>query len=404
MAATWWFILPVALFLVFQALWLFYIQSLYGKSISWMLLEVKIAKNIETTPKAMETVFASISAIDVHGITFFEKWWKGEVQNKISFELVGYAGGVYFYVYTPVNFRNLVEASIYAQYPDAEIKPAEDYTKLMPASLPNATYDLYGVDLVLVRDEAYPILMYEHFEDKEDERRLDPIAGLMEAMSKLKAGEMMWIQMILEPAPEDWKKNGELVVQKLLGLELTKKPGIFSYILEALNNIVSSISFSTDPATPPVRELARDPVSKINSMTKGQKDVVEAIEHKLSKLGFKTTIRFIYIDEREHFSRVNVAAVSGAYSQFSTMHLNGFKPHKPTMTKAKGLFKQSRLLKKKANLFMFYKTREFSEKTYVLNIEELATIYHFPAMFVGAPKLQRIEAKKSEPPANLPIG
>jgi hypothetical protein len=159
-------------------------------------------------------------------------------------------------------------------------------------------------------------------------------------------------------------------------------------------------TFSDKPPIPEKREAP----NKLSTMTQGQKDVVEEVEYKLSKIGFKTTIRFLFIDHRDRFSRANVAAVTGAFNQFNTMHLNAFKTYKPTMTKAKGFFKASRLLKKKQALYRAYKDREFSVKTCVLNIEELATVYHYPTMFVGAPKLQRIEAKKSEPPSNLPIG
>jgi len=74
------------------------------------------------------------------------------------------------------------------------------------------------------------------------------------------------------------------------------------------------------------------------------------------------------------------------------------------MTIGRGLFRAVNLLRRKRNLYRMYKTREFALKTFILNIEELATIYHYPTMFVGAPKLQRLEAKKGEPPVNLPIG
>ena len=39
---------------------------------------------------------------------------------------------------------------------------------------------------------------------------------------------------------------------------------------------------------------------------------------------------------------------------------------------------------------------------FILNTEELATIWHFPSKFIKAPMLQRTESKKSEPPFSLP--
>ena len=38
-----------------------------------------------------------------------------------------------------------------------------------------------------------------------------------------------------------------------------------------------------------------------------------------------------------------------------------------------------------------------------MNIEELATLWHFPLPFVKTPLLQHTTAKRAEPPLNLPI-
>ena len=41
--------------------------------------------------------------------------------------------------------------------------------------------------------------------------------------------------------------------------------------------------------------------------------------------------------------------------------------------------------------------------TYVLNTEELATLWHFPGQIMRVPSLERIESKEASPPPNLPI-
>jgi hypothetical protein len=42
---------------------------------------------------------------------------------------------------------------------------------------------------------------------------------------------------------------------------------------------------------------------------------------------------------------------------------------------------------------------------FFMSSEELATLWHFPILIqVKAPGLRRIEAKKSEAPANIPFG
>ena len=138
-------------------------------------------------------------------------------------------------------------------------------------------------------------------------------------------------------------------------------------------------------------------------LTPGEKEVVKEIEMKIAKIGFETAIRFIYIDKSAAFSRANAAAVLGAFRQFNSQNLNGFKPRKKTITKAKGLLKNLRTIWKKKTLYRFYRERFIPKAVQILNTEELATIYHFPTKMVEAPMVYRIEAKKGEPPAGLPI-
>jgi hypothetical protein len=52
--------------------------------------------------------------------------------------------------------------------------------------------------------------------------------------------------------------------------------------------------------------------------------------------------------------------------------------------------------------FFFPPYQYFLGNPFVLNTEELATIYHFPGNVSATPTLPKIASKKSEPPANLP--
>jgi hypothetical protein len=64
---------------------------------------------------------------------------------------------------------------------------------------------------------------------------------------------------------------------------------------------------------------------------------------------------------------------------------------------------------KKEKVLHAYKNRgyfwnEFKKKNFVLNTEELATIYHFTTgALTASPGLDRVESRKSSAPANLPI-
>ncbi|MFC1703002.1 hypothetical protein ACFLZO_00880 [Patescibacteria group bacterium] len=58
---------------------------------------------------------------------------------------------------------------------------------------------------------------------------------------------------------------------------------------------------------------------------------------------------------------------------------------------------------KKSNLVRAYKGRSGIGATpYILNVEELATLFHFPMIDIKAPLVSKTEAKRAEPPAKLP--
>src|SRR3989338_6539517 len=169
---SWWALLPLGLFFIWREFWLWGLNRLWKKKQKWVLLELKIPRNILKTPKAMENVFSALHAIyskKTGRDDFEDQYCKGEDYQWITFELAGYAGGVHFYVRCPQVHRNLVESAIYSEYPDAEIVEAEDYTQLMPEVLPNETFDLWGQDFILSKENPYPIKTYEFFEANVEE-------------------------------------------------------------------------------------------------------------------------------------------------------------------------------------------------------------------------------------------
>lgn len=403
----WYLVVPPALFLIFAELWLVYVQKRYISNIKWVMLEVTVPKEVMKTPKAMEQVFAGLSIIQ-SGINFVEKWWKGKVQEWVSFEVVGYQGTTKFYFRAPVYFKNVVEAQIFSQYAQAEIREVEDYTERAPAAIPSKEYDLWGTELVLDKEDAYPIRTYPEFEESQEEKRIDPMAALAEAASHIRENEALWIQVLLRPAPKDWKEKGEKLVNKLIGRKETKPLGLFRLIVAFVDEFFTGLvhaAFDLPPvegaaATP---QKSEGPETKIQFLSPGQKDVVERIEKKLAKLGFSAGIRFVYWGRQDIFTKSNVAAALSYFRQFNTMNMNAFKPNKEVTPSIDYWFKARREFVRKTVLWSAYKGRAFPKKTGVLNIEELATICHYPTVFVEAPTVYRIESRKGGPPPTLPI-
>jgi uncharacterized protein (DUF3820 family) len=120
-------------------------------------------------------------------------------------------------------------------------------------------------------------------------------------------------------------------------------------------------------------------------------------------------MRALYIAKKDVFNPLNIGALIGTTKQFSSEGLNGFTPKNLTKFDYPWEdYKGKRMAGMKKDMFNAYRRRSYfylpyKEKPFVLNSEELATIYHFPPRVTETPGFVRIESQKSEPPANLPI-
>ena len=416
-------------------LWLKNVRQKFIQKMNWVLLEVKPPAEIKKTPRAMEQFFAGL-----HGCQRTPNWKErslgGEVQEWFSLEIVSQSGQIHFLIRTHSMYRNLVEAQIYAQYPEAEINQVDDYVQSVPADIPNQDYDLWGTELILDKEDAYPIRTYPDFEKNIllEEQRIDPIASLLEVMSKLNQGEQIWIQTLIRPVMDEWKKAGEELRDKLIKRVTEKKQGELTKEFIAWKDAFRGEAFRL--AAGESLEEKKDEEDKrwktfLNPPTQREKDVVTAIEDNISKIGFEVIIRFLYLAQRDVFAKPNVSAVIGCYKQFNTQHLNGFKPNKKITSKInyKIQLKGPREIYRKRKILAAYKKRDFVQQSkvikylrplfferlpilnwfsirsqpFVFNIEELATVYHYPGMMVKAPLIPKVEARKAEPPMQLPV-
>ncbi len=392
--AFWWVIVPLFLILFFLDVWLHWRRLLFENSLEWELLELTIPKDVLQTPKAMEQVFASVHASYSGGIGFQEKWLAGKLEDWYSFELIGRAHHFHFFIWTQTKYRNLVETAIYAQYPDAEITVAQDYVNEFQPRLPDQTYDFWGADYILAKDNALPIRTYPFFEESVEERRIDPIASITEVMSQLKDSEAIWLQLLIRPTGTAWADAYKESLEKKAG---RGKRTLLEELVNGLGHFFRNllVAIAVHPSWPEEKEgEAKEPKPV---------EIPKEVEDKMSKLAFEAAWRFIYIDERDKFTKSNITAVNGALRQFNAPKFNSFKPNSATATSGKGIFKNYSLQRRKRFLFDNYRIRHFPNKWGILTVEELATIYHPPITAVKAPMLRRVESRKGHPPAGLPV-
>lgn len=386
LATFWWVFVFIFLVFVFIDLKKFYKKQKERREIKWTLMEIIPPKDVKKTPKAMEQIFAAADEIS-------EGW--------ASFEIVGRAGNIHFFVRVPEGYRNLMESAVYAQYPEAEISIVsehESYIFQFPSDMPNDIYDIFGTELVLARDDFYPIKTYPEFGvGGGEDTSIDPIAGITEIMSKLEESEAIWIQILVKKADsKKWLKKYEEFVS-----EKKKEEGPLNWIApwihslsEFFENLIKGV---VDPPT------WTDFEEKKEEKTESKKEVNEGTKRKMAKIFFHSVVRFVYVDRRDSFTKLNISGVMGAFRQFNTNDMNALVENKKAKTKTDGFFKDRKLESRKKMIFSNYVIRDFPDRNSILNTEELATLYHFPTTGVKSPSLKRVSVKRGGPPADLPV-
>jgi len=403
----WWVLLPFLFWKPFLFLWLWRRREIFDSKIKRIILEIKLPREIKKPIRAMEDVFNVLHTIH-DPPNWREKWLEGQFQLSFSLEIVSIGGEIHFYIRTPEMYRKLVESAIYAQYPEVEIFEAPDYTKNFPQDIPNKEWDVWGMNLDHTKPDCYPIKTYKRFEIETqslEEKRIDPLSSLLEGLSVLTPGEYLCFQIIISPIRDEkpWVKEGKTIIDKLV--KRPEKPKQKPLIKEALDILIAG-----KPSSPSSGE--KEVIPPEMKLTPGEREVVQAIEEKISKFGFDCIMRYIYVGKREVFLKPRVRIPFSYLKTLSLENLNGFRPLKGTVTKVKSIFwflDKRRLYLRQRRIFKGYcrRTGPFFPRpggSFVLNTEELASIYHFPGEMVASTiGLKRIEARKVEPPSNLPI-
>ena len=388
-------------------LFLFDRQCKFAAKQKFVYLAIDIPRTNMQSPKALENFFSTLAGAHT-SFEWEEKLFDGAGQLGFSLEIVGIDGSVQFLIRTPVQWRDMVEAALYSQYQDAEITLVDDYAKEINVKFPSDEYNIWGADLVLYANECFPIRSYEEFEHPMSKDIKDPITTLIEVMNKMRPGEQFWYQLMIYPTDSKWVSKGLDLVKKLSGQTIVAKPSKLDKVLNVPMSLLSEAStqafgmFGLGSAEPEVKKDAKP----MMFLPPAEKIQCEAVANKLAKTGFKSKLRIVYFGKKEVFNKgLGVSGTFGAIKQFSNLNLNGFKPDKNKTTVRWPWFKAQRLGLLQNRILKAYKSRasDTASEKYILNVEELASLWHFPFFETRGPIVKRIDAKKVNAPVGLPI-
>lgn len=365
----WYVWLPIVLVLAYLT-WRNYKQIDAVKSIESTLLVLEIPKANDKKELAAEQLFASL-----HGILRDKQELKfnGGIQEHLSFEIASVNGQIRFYVWVPKTLQSFVEGQIYSQYPTVQIHQAdEDYV-----SHERNHSVIYTSEITLTDNEMLPIKTFQSFE-------VDPLAGITGTLAKLEStGEEVWIQVLMRPIADEWHKSSDQWVSSVKNGNSNPfgfLTGSGSFDLKWIVGLLEALW------KPPEQGIGGAPKPK--ELSERDKTRVAEAQKKATKLGYKVKIRLVYLGESQTNAKLHTQAVVGTFKQFNSTNLNGFKT-------TAGSFNKEDLAR--------YKSRLFIDKGFILNIEELASVFHLPHTNVETPNIVWASSKTAEPPSKLPV-
>ncbi len=389
--------LPAAFLVVMFNAWLRYKRVKFWQKEGSVLLEIKLPREINKSPLAMEIVLGAFHQTSGE-TTWIHRVWKGQTRSYFSLEIVSLGGNVRFFIWTKPKHRNAIESQIYSQYPGIEIYEAEDYTK--PFYYSPEKNEIWAAEFALTKPDPYPIKTYVDYgldKDPKEEFKIDPMTAMIEFLGSITEGHNVWIQIIIRAHKK----------RRLADVFGEKEDSWVDEMEKEKDEIIEKLKAKKEEGGFP-----RIP-------SRGEADVIAALERSATKFPFDCGIRAVYIADKDKFNPANIGGILGSVKQYSSSKsptgLNGFRP--------KGWFMDfdypwdewwNRKEKIKPKVLEEYKLRRLfyspwkgkkfhGSKPFILNAEELATIYHFPGAVSSTPTFERIPSKKSEAPSNLPI-
>ncbi len=327
--------------------WVMYIQQKHLTGLNWVMLEIKLPREIYKSPLAAEMAISSL-LINSGISTKFHQFFNGALPVYSSLEIASIEGVIHFYVRAQRKFKPLIESSFYSQYPGIEIVEADDYTKNIRYHHLSKEVSIWGITFrtgktwtpinektgepfgkkeasVTMEADFLPIKTYVDYgldKDPKEEFKTDPLTMLLEMMGGLGKGEQMWYQILIQDeSVYNDKKLSKFYINKenhqhmsLIDMVKGYKKQIRTshYVHEGEKSIdefgvTKKIDGEPDAEGKPTKVDATYLTTKAISkkemdLTQDEKDEMEAINKKISKQLALCVLRLVYITKKENFN------------------------------------------------------------------------------------------------------
>jgi len=297
----------------------------------------------------------------------------------IAFEIASQIGSsdISFYVALPKYLESVFEKYVQGVYPSAIVdKVPQDYTVFEPQGSTAAAY------LKLTENSLFPISTYQILEK-------DPLSLLTNNLSKITANEGGAVQLVIRPLSKlNLRKKGEKALKKIREgkqIRTAASQAFQGLFMEIIDEIINP----PKPKSQQQQNPNLDQFGKQKEQGYDQKGY-EAIQNKIQKQPFEVNIRVVASARSQERAEEILEHLISSFSQFSMSAVNSFEPKK--------------VYKRELRKFIYdFSFRNFNQnQTCILNLEELASVYHFPTHYIETPYIKSAKSGTTAPPSELP--
>jgi hypothetical protein len=344
-------------------------QARLRRTLSVVMLQVLLPKDLEVEEREEgigQTIKERIAVAEQWLSTLANlptKGWDRRLYGPplLALEIVAREDGVIaFYAGCERRYLGHLERQIYAHYPEAEVRVAEDFTIFEYG-------DAIQVGrLRLARAHFLPVASYKELE-------VDPMQALTGALANIQNKDAAVIQYILEPASKKIRQRGRRAAKRTIaGKQWDVGTG-------------GSVAGVTGGFLTGREEIDRREQQAQNLTPRAQQRV-ELVEEKGAQPQFSVTIRLAVAARRPEEAERVFAGLVGAFAQYDLPDLNSFKL---TVPRGKNNFLRD---------LIFRLPREGAN---ILSTTELASLFHFPLPTTGTPNMAWRGAKVAPLPAEV---
>ncbi len=317
---------------------------------------------------AMEQLLASLASLRPTG-NFIKKLFF--VAPNIVFEIANPSSSeeIFFYLSIPKRYRESAEKQIHSFFPHAVVEKVTDYTIFSPGS-----YTAVSL-LELKESHALPLRTYRNL-------GIDPLNEISNSLSKLATeAEGAAIQILLSPAGVAWRSEGKKIAQRMQEGKRLKDA-------RKGDSLTAGLGKGMVAALGPQKKQSAPEEKKVVQLTPEEQELVKSIDGKTSKIAFHVNIRLLASAASQERAEEILGHVENAFGQFENPEVNSFRIKKR--------------IKGKTAVYDYIFRNIDDESLMTLNVEELASIFHFPISTTATPKIKWLKAGAAPPPVNIP--